>query len=39
MAITFTRPIYDKKYAPLKRISWPWRILATYTSFLTWCVP
>ncbi|PNH04947.1 hypothetical protein TSOC_008841 [Tetrabaena socialis] len=31
-----TRPIYDRKYTPLKRYSWPWRILATYTSFLTW---
>ncbi|EFJ45523.1 hypothetical protein VOLCADRAFT_94281 [Volvox carteri f. nagariensis] len=30
------RPIYDRTYPKLKRFSWPWRLLATYTSFLTW---
>ncbi|GLC39343.1 hypothetical protein PLESTB_000895200 [Pleodorina starrii] len=29
-------PIYDRTYKPLKRFSWPWRLLATYTSFLSW---
>ncbi|GFR46515.1 hypothetical protein Agub_g8101 [Astrephomene gubernaculifera] len=33
-----TRPIYGRKYSGLKRFSWPWRILATYTSFMTWLV-
>ncbi|EFJ50773.1 hypothetical protein VOLCADRAFT_88631 [Volvox carteri f. nagariensis] len=37
MAVTpTTRPIYDRAYPPLKRFSWPWRLLATYTSFLAW---
>ncbi|KAG2427858.1 hypothetical protein HXX76_012178 [Chlamydomonas incerta] len=31
-----SRPIYDRKYAPLKRLSWAWRALATYVSFMTW---
>ncbi|KXZ49869.1 hypothetical protein GPECTOR_19g320 [Gonium pectorale] len=35
---TITRPIYDKKYPALKRFSWPWRILATYTTFITWAI-
>ncbi|PNW74537.1 hypothetical protein CHLRE_12g492150v5 [Chlamydomonas reinhardtii] len=35
---TLSRPIYDRKYSPLRRLSWAWRILATYTSFLTWLV-
>ena len=35
---TLSRPIYDRKYSPLRRLSWAWRILATYTSFLTWWV-
>ncbi|KAG2492119.1 hypothetical protein HYH03_009610 [Edaphochlamys debaryana] len=33
-----TRPIYDRKYSSLKRFSWPWRVLATYASFMTWLV-
>ncbi len=31
-----TRPIYDRKYPGLRRFSWVWRTLATYTSFMTW---
>lgn len=30
--------IYHRHYPALKRFSWVWRILATYTSFMTWCV-
>jgi hypothetical protein len=33
---TLSRPIYDRTYQPLKRFSWPWRLLATYASFMTW---
>ncbi|KAG2492114.1 hypothetical protein HYH03_009605 [Edaphochlamys debaryana] len=32
------RPIYDRKYPQLRRFSWPWRVLATYASFMTWLV-
>ncbi|KAG2452689.1 hypothetical protein HYH02_002921 [Chlamydomonas schloesseri] len=31
-----TKPIYDRKYSPLRRLSWAWRMLATYTSFMFW---
>ncbi|PNW74588.1 hypothetical protein CHLRE_12g491550v5 [Chlamydomonas reinhardtii] len=31
-----SRPIYDRKYSPLRRLSWAWRSLATYASFITW---
>lgn len=31
-----SRPIFDRKYPQLRRFAWPWRILATYTTFLTW---
>ncbi|GIL84564.1 hypothetical protein Vretifemale_13126 [Volvox reticuliferus] len=31
-----TRPIYDKSFPPLKRLSWAWRFTATVAGYLMW---
>lgn len=33
---SLSKPVYDRKYPSLKRFSWVWRILATYSSFVLW---